>query len=46
MSLMASTVSREKKAPRVRQGGMEYKALWVFQGLRGLLAPLEKMETR
>ena len=37
---------REKKVPKVLQGEMEYKALWVSPGLRGLLAPLEKMETR
>lgn len=39
-------VLQEKKVPKVRQGEMEYKALWVSQGLRGLLAPLEKTETR
>ncbi|KAJ8784612.1 hypothetical protein J1605_007963, partial [Eschrichtius robustus] len=36
----------EKKVPKALQAEMEYKALWVSQGLLGLLAPLEKMETR
>lgn len=36
----------EKKVPKAPRGEMEYKALWVSQGLQGLPAPLEKMETR